>query len=104
MDITISTREEIPKGCVELGVVRGSCVYSANVVKDVQASIKNVTGGEMKYYTRLVNNSIDIALERMVEHAKELGATGICALTFFSPSVSLAAAEVGVVGTAYKRT
>lgn len=85
-----------------LGVVTGSIVNSKHLGRDIAAAFKTLAGGEIKGYTELLNESRNIALQRMVKEAEKLGADAVIGLRFGSSSVMQSAAEVLAYGTAVK--
>ncbi len=89
--------------CVVIGLVAGTAVVSRNVVSDTGASIKNLTGGELKTYTTLLDNTFALARDRLVQRASELGADGVFGIQVACPQITSGAAEVLLVGTAFKR-
>jgi uncharacterized protein YbjQ (UPF0145 family) len=70
---------------------------------DLGAAIKNTTGGELKTYTSLVTKAFDQALERLAERAIALGADGVFGVQMACPQVCSGAADVLLMGTAYRR-
>lgn len=101
-EIIVVTTESIPGYRVKkiLGVVSGSIVRARHIGKDILASFRNITGGEIKEYTELLAQSRDEALKRMLKKAKELGANAILGVRFGTSSVAQGAAEVFAYGTA----
>ncbi len=85
-----------------LGLVSGSMVKSKNMFKDIGAGLKNVVGGELVSYTKMLNESRDEATARMVKQAEAMGADAIVAVRFASSAVAQGAAEMLVTGTAVK--
>ena len=83
-----------------LGLVRGSSVRVRHVGKDIMAALRNLAGGEVYEYTKLLAEVREQAVDRMVEDAKALGANGILAIRFQSAEVSKGAAEMMCYGTA----
>lgn len=98
----ITNIENVPgKTIVEhYGVVSGSTVRAKHLGKDFMAGLKNITGGELKGYTELLQESRDEATSRMVAQAKQLGANAILNVRFSTSSVAQGAAELYVYGTA----
>lgn len=84
------------------GLVSGSTVRSKNAFKDIGASFKNMFGGEVKTYTKLLDETRQEAISRMIEHAKALGANAIVNVRFATSDVAAGAAEVYIYGTAVK--
>ncbi len=85
-----------------LGIVRGSAVRARHLGKDVLALFKNIVGGELEEYTKLLAESREQALDRMVAQARTLGADAIVGIRFTSSEIAKGAAEVLVYGTAVK--
>jgi len=57
-----------------LGLVRGNTVQAKSIGKDIKAGFRNIAGGEIKEYTDMLAESREIALQRMTDKAKQLGA------------------------------
>lgn len=85
-----------------LGLVRGSSVRVRHVGMDLIASLRNLAGGEVYEYTKLLAEVREQAVDRMIAEAEALGANGILAVRFQSAEVSRAAAEMVCYGTAVK--
>ncbi len=85
-----------------LGVVRGNTVRARHIGKDILAGFRNVVGGEIKEYTKLLAESREQAIDRMIEEAKSKGADGVVCIRFTTSSIMQAAAELFVFGTAVK--
>ncbi len=84
------------------GLVCGSTVRSKNAFKDIGASFKNMFGGELKSYTKLLNETREESIGRMVEQAKQLGANAVVNVRFATSDVAAGAAEIYIYGTAVK--
>ena len=82
------------------GLVAGNTIRAKHVGRDIMASIKNIFGGELKRYTELMRESRKQAVERMIEHATQLGANAIVNVRFSTSSVAQGAAELYAYGTA----
>lgn len=98
----IATKSFPSSGTQDLGLVYGTCCLSVNVVKDTKEMLRNLKGGELKDYTQMMNKSIELAKERMIENASALGADGIYAVNIATPQISGGAAEIIIYGTAFK--
>ena len=85
-----------------LGMVRGNTIRARGVGHDIIAGIKNLIGGEISDYTKMMSDSRDEAVERMVSEAENLGADGIVSVRFTTSSTMGSAAEILVYGTAVK--
>ena len=85
-----------------LGIVRGNTVRARHVGKDILASFRNIVGGEIDEYTKLLAESREQSIDRMIIAAEEIGADGIVCIRFTTSSIMQAAAEMFVYGTAVK--
>ena len=95
--------EYIPGQEIEaLGIVKGTVVQTKNVGHDFMAGMKTLVGGEIVGYTQMLNEARRIAIKRMVDEAKELGADAIVGIKYGSSQIMAGAAEVIAYGTAVK--
>jgi uncharacterized protein YbjQ (UPF0145 family) len=83
-----------------LGLVRGNTIQAKSIGKDIKAGFRNLAGGEIKEYTEMLAESREIALERMIEKAEELGAHAVINVRFMTSSIMGGAAEILTYGTA----
>jgi uncharacterized protein YbjQ (UPF0145 family) len=83
-----------------LGLVQGSSVRARHIGQDITAFLKNLTGGEIRQYTKLLAEAREQCLDRMREEATALGANAIVAVRFSSTDISEGASELLVYGTA----
>jgi uncharacterized protein YbjQ (UPF0145 family) len=83
-----------------LGLVRGNTVRARHVGKDIMASLRNLVGGEIHEYAKLIAESREQTLDRMVAEAEALGANAIIATRFTTSVMMGGAAELLAVGTA----
>lgn len=83
-----------------LGMVFGVVVRSMGMAKGITAGLKALAGGEVKQYTRLVEDSRRHALDRMIENAQLLGAQGIVSFRFDSSEVGQSLTEIVAYDTA----
>jgi len=81
-------------------VVRGNTIRARHIGKDILAFFKNIFGGEIQEYTKLMGESREQALDRMTEEAKALGANAIIDCRFSTSYIMANAAEILVYGTA----
>ena len=99
----LSTTEYITGKELEiLGLVKGNVAQTKSIKKDFKAIKKNFVGGEIEDYTDLLRESHDIATERMVQQAKDLGADAIVAIRYSTSDIMESVSEVMVYGTAVK--
>jgi len=85
-----------------LGIVKGSVVQSKHFGKDFMAGMKTLVGGEITSYTEMLNEARQLAVKRMVDEAKALGADAVINMRYASSSMMQSAAEVIAYGTAVK--
>lgn len=96
--------ETIPgKTIVEhFGLVVGSTVRAKHLGQDMVAGFKNLVGGELKSYTKLLQEARKQATDRMIQQAEQLGANAIVNVRFATSAVTQGAAELYVYGTAVR--
>lgn len=83
-----------------LGTVAGNTVRTRNVLTRFGANLSANFGGELDAYTKMLTDSRNEAVKRMVTDARTLGATGIVGISFNTSSLLEIATELLVVGTA----
>ena len=83
-----------------LGLVRGNTVRARHLGKDIMAGLRNIVGGEVHEYAKLIAESREQALDRMVAEAESLGANAVIAVRFTTSVMMGGAAELLAVGTA----
>ncbi len=83
-----------------LGLVRGNTVRARHIGKDIMAGFRNIVGGEVHEYAKLIAESREQTLDRMVADAQSLGANAIITARFTTSVMMGGAAELLAVGTA----
>lgn len=83
-----------------LGIARGNTIRARHVGRDIIASLRNIVGGEVSEYTKLLAEAREQALDRMVEEANSLGANAVVEVRFSTSEVMSGAAELLAYGTA----
>lgn len=83
-----------------LGLVRGNTIRARHIGRDIMAGLRNIVGGEVSEYTKLLAEAREQALDRMVEEARGLGANAIIDVRFTTSMVMHGAAELLAYGTA----
>ena len=83
-----------------LGLVRGNTIRTRHLGRDILAVFRNIVGGEVAEYTKLLAEAREQALDRLEEEAEELGANAIVCVRFQTTEVMKAAAELLAYGTA----
>jgi uncharacterized protein YbjQ (UPF0145 family) len=98
----ITTTETITgkKIVKSLGIVRGNTIRARHLGRDILATLRNVVGGEIREYTKLMAESREQALDRMTDEASRMGANAIVCLKFSTSYLSAGAAELLAYGTA----
>lgn len=102
----VSTVGRIPGFRVSrtLGLVRGSSVRSRHIGRDIMAVLRNLAGGEIHEYTKMLAEAREQAVDRMLEEAEALGADAVVGLRFQTSTVMSGAAEMLCYGTAVTLT
>jgi uncharacterized protein YbjQ (UPF0145 family) len=83
-----------------LGLVRGNTIRARHIGRDIMAGLRNVVGGEITDYTKMMAESREQAIDRMVEEAEKLGANAIVGVKFATSMVMQSASEILAYGTA----
>ncbi len=98
----ITTSEEIARKRIvkTIGLVRGNTVRARHIGKDIMAGLRTIVGGEIHEYAKLIAESREQSLDRMVAEAESLGANAIIATRFTTSVMMAGAAELLAVGTA----
>ena len=99
----IVTMENIPGKTLEpIGIVQGSTIQTVNAFKDIGSSLKTIVGGELGGYNEMMVKARDLATQRLIQNASEVGADAIVGVRYASSSVMQGAAEVMAYGTAVR--
>jgi uncharacterized protein YbjQ (UPF0145 family) len=98
----ITTTDNIPgkKIVKTFGLVRGNTIRARHVGRDIMAGLKNLVGGEIVEYTKLMAESREQVIDRMTEEAERIGANAIVGTRFTTSEIMGAAAELLSYGTA----
>lgn len=101
--IVVSSNEIAGKNIFEhIGIVQGSTVRSRNVGSDMFATLKNIVGGELVGYSKLLASAREQAYERMLIDAKSKGANAIVGFRFQTSTITSGASEILAYGTGVK--
>ncbi len=100
--LPIATTGNLPGHRVirSLGLVRGNTIRARHVGRDIMAIFKNLVGGEISDYTKMLAESREQALDRMIAQAVDLGANAVLEVRFSTSAVMQGAAELLAYGTA----
>jgi uncharacterized protein YbjQ (UPF0145 family) len=83
-----------------LGIVRGLTVRSASVGGSIAAAVQSLAGGNIRAMTRVCEQARTEAFTMILEHAAQLGATGIIGFAYDTTEVAQGMTEVLAYGTA----
>jgi uncharacterized protein YbjQ (UPF0145 family) len=103
-DMILTNLETVPNynTVAHFGMVSGSVVRAKHIGTDFLAGLKNMVGGELGGYTKLMNESRDQAIDRMVQQAKHLRANAVTNIRFATSSITAGAVDLYVYGTALR--
>lgn len=98
----VVTTETVPEHRITAtyGLVRGNTIRARHLGKDVTAVLRNIAGGEITEYTKMLAEAREQAIDRMLEEAGSLGANAVVGLRFTTSMVQSGAAEMLCYGTA----
>ena len=99
MIITTSEQIEGRKIVRTIGMVKGSTIRARHLGRDIMAGLRGVVGGEISEYTKMMAESREQALQRMVEDAEKQGANAIVSMRFTTSMVMQNASEILAYGT-----
>ncbi len=85
-----------------LGLVRGNTIRARHVGKDIVASLRTIVGGEIREYTKMLGESREQAIDRMLAEAHDLGADAVVSVRFATSYVMGGAAEILAYGDAVR--
>jgi uncharacterized protein YbjQ (UPF0145 family) len=102
MTMLISTTEQIEgkKIVRHLGLVKGNTIRARHIGRDIMAGLRNIVGGEISDYTKMMAESREQSIDRMIEDAQNLGANAIVGMKFATSMVMQSASEILAYGTA----
>ena len=100
----VTTQDEFADYAITetLDVVKGNTIRARHVGHDILAALRNMVGGEITEYTKMLAESREQALDRMIAAAEQLGADGVVCVRFTTSSVMQGAAELLAYGTTVK--
>ena len=83
-----------------LGVVRGIIVRSRSIFGTIGAGLQTLVGGNISLFSDLCEQTRNDAMERMLEHARSLGANAVIGLRYDATEIMQGVTEVLCYGTA----
>jgi len=63
-----------------LGLVSGEAILGANIFKDFFAGIRDIVGGRSAAYEKELRQAKEIAINEMIDEARDLGANAVIAV------------------------
>ena len=96
------TTDFVPEKTIKknLGLVRGNTIRARHLGRDIMAFLRNIVGGEITDYTKMMAEAREQAIDRMVEEAESLGANAIINVRFTTSMIMQSASEILAYGTA----
>lgn len=100
--LLVTTLDQLPDARIVkvLGIVRGNAVRARHFGHDILAALRSLVGGEVPEYTKLMAESREQAVDRMLDQARQLGATAVVGVRFATSMMMGGAAELLAYGTA----
>lgn len=83
-----------------LGLVRGIIVRSRSIFGTIGASLQTLVGGNITLLTDLCERTRSEALDRMLQHAGQLGANAMVGVRYDATEIMQGVTEVLAYGTA----
>jgi uncharacterized protein YbjQ (UPF0145 family) len=99
MIITTSDQVEGKRIVKTIGMVKGSTIRARHIGRDIMAGLRGMVGGEITEYTKMMAESREQAIQRMVEDAEKQGANAIISMRFTTSMVMQNASEILAYGT-----
>lgn len=83
-----------------LGIAKGNTIRARHIGRDIMAILRHIVGGEISDYTKMMAESREQAIDRMIEHAQSLGANAVVSVRFTTSMIMGGASEILAYGTA----
>ncbi len=83
-----------------VGLVKGNTIRARHLGHDIMAGLKNMVGGEIHDYTKMIAECREEALDRMLAEARANGANAVVCVRFATSEMMEHAAELLAYGTA----
>lgn len=84
----------------QIGLAKGNTIRARHVGRDIMAILRHIVGGEIKDYTKMMAESREQALDRMIEDAQKMGANAVVKMSFSTSMIMGGASEILAYGTA----
>lgn len=83
-----------------IGLISANSIRARHVGRDIMAGFRNLIGGEVLEYSKLLSDSREEAVRRLEKKASRTGANAIVGMRFMTSMVMGGAAEILAYGTA----
>jgi len=100
--LIITTTDDIPGKRIlkTLGLVRGNTIRCRHLGRDIMAQLRNLVGGEVSDYTKMIAEAREQSLDRLIAEAESMGANAVTGLRFSTSYIMAGSAELLAYGTA----
>lgn len=99
MIITTSAQIEGKTIAKTVGLVKGNTIRARHLGRDIMAMLRAMVGGEVTEYTKMMAESREQAIQRMIEDAERQGANAIIGMRFTTSMIMGGASEILAYGT-----
>jgi uncharacterized protein YbjQ (UPF0145 family) len=102
-DARLISGNQTHSGPIEVGeLLMVVSVMAANVVNDIRENIRNLVGGRMAHYEKLVERAVQAALDDLAAKARDRGYDGVIGVKISHPSLVDGGVEVVVYGNGFR--
>lgn len=84
----------------QLGLAKGNTIRARHIGRDILAILRHIVGGEITDYTKMMAETREQAIDRMIEDAEKMGANAIVRVSFSTQMIMGGASEILAYGTA----
>ncbi len=102
MILSTSDRIEGREIAETLGLVRGNAARARGIGYDITAGIRNIFGGSVPEYSKLITEARDEATANMIAAAQAQGADAIVAVRYTTSTIAAGVSEILAFGTAVR--
>ncbi len=85
-----------------IGTVKGNTVRTRFFGRDIMAALRNLVGGEVPEYTKLMAEAREQAIDRMIADAQQKGADAVISMRVTTSMIMGGSAELLAYGTAVR--
>ncbi len=102
MLITTQDRFDDHRIVETIGLVKGSTIRARHIGTDIMAGLRNIVGGEVHEYTKMLAESREQSIDRMVTDAENMDANAVVCMRFTTSTIMSGMAEFMAYGTAVR--